>query len=324
MHVLLIPVIDWFVKSTGLQSNLLFWVFIIPSEIRLLALWIMVLILYVLRNLLNMTNNFFRENAILLLTTKCNNNCIICQDRGPGGYRREIMKDWPEIKEEIDYFVSRGVKQITIYGGEPFLNKNIHRALDYLSQFGFTCFFSTNARVFSSKRLVKELRKLKEAIVQTTLFSHEEKVHDFLTGVEGSWSETVQGIKNLVEEGIYVGVTIVLTSKNLFGLRETVEFLFGLGVSDIEVSGLVNQGRMLQRPELTPDFDLVKKEIGKVLELVEGKKIILGFEKLPLCVAPREKYAFLFEPQHKKKMLICPKNKEKCVECNFNKECMCF
>jgi len=39
--------------------------------------------------------------------------------------------------------------------------------------------------------------------VQITLESYDPKVHDKITGVEGSWEETLQGLKNAIASPIY-------------------------------------------------------------------------------------------------------------------------
>jgi len=132
----------------------------------------------------------------------------------------------------------------------------------------------------------------------------------------------VSGIKNLVEADIPIGVTVVLTKKNIMDLKKTIEFLDTLGVKHVKVSGLINQGRMTSRSDLVPEFSAVKREIGRAMHSPSGKLVVL-FEKLPLCVAPAREKAFFFEEQHKEKMLTCPPNKEECVECRLRHKCMC-
>jgi len=267
-------------------------------------------------------SGFFKKSGVLFLTNKCNNKCIICQDTLLLG-GTESVKTIKELKEDIDFLVSKGKKFVNIYGGEPYLNPNLQAAIDYISKQGLTVLIFSNARVFSDKATVKGLRGLKDVRIQTSLFSHREKIHDCHTGVPGSYSQTIEGIRNLVEEGIGVDVNVTLTRKNLDSLGKTVEFLVGLGIESIKISGLINQGRMRGRPDLIPDFDSVKREIARVLEFTEGKKLHLGFEKLPLCVAPKKAETFFFEPQHKEKMVSCPPIKEKCVECGVRRKCMC-
>lgn len=272
--------------------------------------------------------SFPMQSRMLMLTTKCNNKCIICQDSGQGVdqlFKQKIMKTFSQIKREVDCCISNGVKNISIYGGEPFLNKNMLPALDYISRFDVNVFIFSNARVFSDKSMVKRLHKLKSVRVQTSLFSYNKNTHDYITGMPGSYSQTIAGIKNLVEENILVGVTIVLTKKNLQGLRKTVEFLVSLGVKDIKISGLINQGRMLGRQDLAPDFSAVKIEIKRVFDWTGIERTRLSFEKLPQCVLPMgvEKF-FVFEPQHKGKMVSCPESKERCVKCDFRNKCMCY
>jgi MoaA/NifB/PqqE/SkfB family radical SAM enzyme len=269
-----------------------------------------------------MDNNFFQENHILELTNQCNNNCLICQDRIKG--QKKINRNFSQLKKEIDYFVSRGAKNISIYGGEPYLNRNIDKVLEYINQLNLSCDISTNGRIFSYQPLVKKLAKLKKILVITTLFSYKESVHNYLTAVSGSYQQTIKGIKNLIKFNIPVAVTITLTKKNVKDLLKTVEFLNQLKVRRIKISGLVNQGGMIKRPELVPSFSLVKAELTKALERTRNRDVWLSFEKLPFCLAPAMARKFKYEAQHRKTMLICPKDSKQCLKCSLKANCMCY
>lgn len=269
---------------------------------------------------ISMDNKFFQENHILELTNQCNNNCLICQDKIEK--QKKIDKNFNQLKKEIDYFVSVGAKNISIYGGEPYLNKNIDKVLKYINQLGLSCDISTNARIFSYRPFVENLAGLKILII-TTLFSHKKDVHDYLTAVSGSYQQTVKAIKNLVQFNIPVAVTITLTKKNVKDLLKTVEFLSRLSVRRIKISGLINQGKMVERPDLVPVFSSVKTELAKVVDWAKNKDIGLSFEKLPFCLAPAMEQKFKYEVHHKKTMLICPKDLNQCIKCNLKVNCMC-
>ena len=268
-----------------------------------------------------MANKFFREANILELTNRCNNYCVICQDNPVQG---EVMKSFPELKNEVNYFVSRGTKMISIYGGEPYLNKNIDKILEYIGQFNIACNISTNARIFSYEPIVKNLRKLKRVSVITTLFSRKKDIHEYITDTPSSYNQTIRGIKNLIKVGIPLVVTITITKKNVNDLLATVRFLKQLGVKVIKISGLINQGRVVNRHDLLPAFTVVKDEISKAVDFSQGKDIELIFEKLPICVASAMAGKFKYEAQHKQTMLICPPNLDQCPKCDVKFNCMCF
>jgi len=246
----------------------------------------------------------------------------MCQDRiFP---RKEFSKKFSELKNEIDYFISKGANRIFIYGGEPYLNKNIYRALEYLERFSISCNISTNARIFSYKAIVKNLRRFKKINVTTTLFSYKKSTHDYLTDTPNSYNQTIEGIKNLIEYKIPTIVTITLTKKNVVDLFKTAKFLINLGIKSIKISGLIDQGKMVKRHDLIPNFRSVEKEIGKLDNFLKYEDVNITFEKLPLCLAPDLKEKFKYEAQHKQTMLICPKNSGQCINCDLKFNCMCF
>lgn len=264
---------------------------------------------------------FFKENCILVLTTKCNNRCIICQDADLND-AYDISKSFSMLKNEVDDFIRRGAKEVTIYGGEPYLNRNMKRILKYIASHDVKCSISTNARVFSNKDIIKSIDGMSNVDVTTTLFSINAKNHDYITTIPGSFKQTIQGIKNLVKKGVWTRITIPLASKNVNDLSETVCSLYEIGIRSFKLSGLIDKGRMVDRHDLIPKFTDVRRNIRKMLILMEGKDTKISYEKLPYCVLSDLKGCFVYEGQHKKLILTKPRSKQKCFQCASRHECM--
>ncbi|MBN2457944.1 radical SAM protein [Candidatus Woesearchaeota archaeon] len=268
----------------------------------------------------DMKDDFFRSNDILWLTNRCNNNCIICQDKVPG---LDISKSMAEIKAEICNLTRDGRKRIVIYGGEPYLNSNMLSVLEYLSKEHISCMIHTNARVYAKECIADSLLKINAEVV-STLFSNRKEIHDRITETPGSFDQTISGFKNLVAREIPLTVTIVLTSMNTVDLPETAGLLCDLGASCIKISGLVDQGRMKNRHELIPPFGSVVENIKKAMEILNSrtKKPDILFEKLPFCAVGSYHDRFLFEKQHQGNILIWPHDKMQCKGCRHKKMCM--
>lgn len=266
--------------------------------------------------------DFFKKNGILFLINKCNNNCVICQDSGD--FKLGLKNSFEKIKSDINKMVLLGFRHLNIYGGEPFLDYRIYKIIEHIAKKNIDCNIFTNARIFVYQKNVDYLRRVKRVSVITSLFSYRKKIHDCLTGVSGSFEQTVIGIKNLVAAKIPVTATIVLTGQNLDDLLLTANFLNELGVSSLKISGLIDQGKMLNRHDLIPSFKDLKISVNKLSDETTFKKDKIIFEKLPLCVARENEFKFIYEKQHKTKMLIFPLKTDKCKSCKQRFACMCF
>jgi len=162
--------------------------------------------------------------AILKLGYLCNNNCVFCH-----ASKKQGDLDLKQVKKKID---NLQVKTILFSGGEPTIRKDIFKILDYASSKGMETGLVTNARMLSNKDFVD---KLPISYCYTTLHSSDPKIHNRISQTD-SYDQTVKGIKNIVDKGIYILVNVVLTKHNLHTVKETVEFLKKTGVDMIKLS----------------------------------------------------------------------------------------
>ncbi|MBS1266831.1 MAG: Coenzyme PQQ synthesis protein E [Candidatus Woesearchaeota archaeon] len=257
-------------------------------------------------------------NNVLFITNQCNNNCIICQDKVD---QVPLKKEFREIKKEIDEMCKNGIKTISLYGGEPFLRKDLDKIIRYIVSKNIRYQLFTNARIFYYKKYTELIKKIKGSVV-TSLFSYNAEIHDKITSVKGSHRQTLRGIENLVEEGIKVVTTIVLTRLNVQDLKRTCELLVEQGVYGINISGLIKQGRMNNKPSLIPKFSDVKSFILETKPLLENSKTHYWYEKLPICVDPSSQDLFSYERNHVGIILTLPEDIEKCGNCDLKNKCI--
>jgi radical SAM protein with 4Fe4S-binding SPASM domain len=176
----------------------------------------------------------------IALTFRCQNNCIHCYAGGPHETRELSKEEWKEI---IDKLKQIGVFILTFTGGEPTLHQDLPELLLYAQNNGMVTGLITNGRALKNMAYVENLEKAGLDFVQITLESHKPETHDLITATEGSWNETVAGIKNALQSQIYVTTNTTLNKHNADDFLETIDFLKQLGVTTFGCNSLIHSGK---------------------------------------------------------------------------------
>jgi radical SAM protein with 4Fe4S-binding SPASM domain len=210
----------------------------------------------------------------LALTFKCQNNCIHCYAGGPHETEELNTEQWKQI---IDKLRQAGVFILTFTGGEPTLREDLPELLLYAQNNGMVTGLVTNGRKLKDKSYVEELEKAGLDFVQITLESHKAEIHDSMTATEGSWKETVAGIKNAVSTQIYVTTNTTLSKRNASEFLDTIDFLKELGVAAFGCNSLIYSGKATS---ITDKFALPIESLNELLPKIRDKANQLGLKFL--------------------------------------------
>jgi radical SAM protein with 4Fe4S-binding SPASM domain len=210
----------------------------------------------------------------LALTFKCQNDCIHCYAGGSHETAELTTEQWRRV---IDKLQEVGIFIVTFTGGEPMLREDLPELLKYAQDKGIVTGLITNGRRLSDMAYVKTLEKAGLDFVQVTLESHRPEVHDRMTGAKGSWTETVEGIKNAQSTQIYVTTNTTLSKHNASDFLETIDFIKELGVPAFGANSLIYAGKAnkgLQK------FALPLDKLKEILAEVNEKASRLGLKFL--------------------------------------------
>ncbi|MCW4045621.1 MAG: radical SAM protein [Candidatus Bathyarchaeota archaeon] len=201
----------------------------------------------------------------LALTFKCPNNCVHCYAGGPHETAELTTTQWREV---IDRLSEIGVFTVTFTGGEPTLREDLPELLQYAQSKGMVTGLITNGRKLKDKAYVQALETAGLDFVQITLESHLPKIHDLVTAAEGSWKETVTGIKNSVKSQIYVTTNTTLNKHNAPDFLRTVDYLKELGVAAFGCNSLIYSGKATA---VSQEFTLPIKTLSELLPKIRDK-----------------------------------------------------
>jgi MoaA/NifB/PqqE/SkfB family radical SAM enzyme len=154
----------------------------------------------------------------------CNVSCRFC-------YYIGLHKDrsTENIKKQIDIAKKYGMEHIDFSGGEPTMRGDFLELVSYAKKKGFkTICALTNGQKFIDKEFLKECR---DAGLNEILFSvhgYNEKNHDWLTRVPGSFNKLMKSIENAKKNGIPFRTNTTVTKANYKHLTEHAKIFIKL------------------------------------------------------------------------------------------------
>lgn len=192
---------------------------------------------------------------------QCNQKCIFCYAAGQEmGKTRELTT--PEWKQAIDRLEKARVPMVTFTGGEPTQRPDIAELVGYAKR--MVTRLNTNG-VNLTPELVRQLKEAGLDSLQVTLYSHDADIHNGLVG-SLHHADTVQGIRNAVAAGLDISINTPLCKKNA-DYSKTLEFIYGLGVRFVTVSGLICTGMAGINHE---EYDLSSAELFETVRTAKA------------------------------------------------------
>lgn len=164
-----------------------------------------------------------RLNAIQFeLTSRCNERCIHCYipnaKKNDGG-------DMPieKVKSIIDEFASLGGLHVTLSGGEVFMHKDIIRIIQYCREKDMQISILSNLIALRDVQ-IPFIKAANVSLIQTSLYSMDPAIHDFITTVPGSFEKTKAAIEKLVAADIPVQISCPVMKANCKGYAEVLKY----------------------------------------------------------------------------------------------------
>uniref|UniRef100_A0A6M3J016 Putative radical SAM superfamily protein n=1 Tax=viral metagenome TaxID=1070528 RepID=A0A6M3J016_9ZZZZ len=164
----------------------------------------------------------------LLLTSRCNFNCVYCRKRTTGDISFE------NAKKVIDLWAEEGLKNVRFSGGEPTLWPDLYNLVKYTRNKPNVKRIAISTNGSAAKELYKRLLQAGVNDFSISLDSCCSNEADKLAGKEGMWKHVVKIIEYL-SRFTYVTVGMVLLPENVNRLQETIMFAINLGVKDVRV-----------------------------------------------------------------------------------------
>lgn len=149
------------------------------------------------------------DAATLAVTQNCQAHCNHCSAyRRSNRPKKELTtSEWKNI---IDKLISAGCYNITFTGGEPLLRKDIFELIQSVDKEKAIAQMFSNGYALDKKTAIK-LKKSGLDCIHISIDSIDPSAHDKIRGVEGLFQKAVKGIKNCLDAGILVGISMIAT-----------------------------------------------------------------------------------------------------------------
>lgn len=230
-----------------------------------------------------MKKNKFIKRALFSPSLLCNNDCIVC-----GIYSEKqqefIQPDFEMIASDIKRLRKMGVTHLWISGGEPTINKDILKILNLTKRLNFEeVIIFTNGRALSDKNFFNEMVECGVHGFHIALQSHNSETHDFLTRRPGSFDETIQGIKNVIEERSSlkrVTVAHVINSENINFLPDFAHLVVNLKIDcQIAYPFFTSPSQY----KFLPRYSDLKESLHEAIRILLREGLKISIETVPPC-----------------------------------------
>lgn len=167
-----------------------------------------------------------------------------------------------EGKGIISSMAEMNVPVLLFSGGEPLMREDVFELADYARSKGIRTVISSNGTL-----ITKEMASLiKETGLQYVGISIDgmPATHDKFRGIDGAFEMAREGIKNLKEMGVKVGIRFTVNRYNYHELRDVLGFVVDSGVTRFCMYHLVYSGR---GKEMAGD-DITNEERGELFNIL--------------------------------------------------------
>ena len=228
----------------------------------------------------------------------CNNRCAFCLD---SNVQDGSMLGREEVERDLRAGLARGARRLILSGGEASIHPDFVHFVRQGHALGYEHVQTiTNGRMFAYPRFTAAAVAAGLDEVTFSLHGHTAGLHDSLTGVPGSFDQSVAGIRRAVAtRRLIVSGDVVINRRNVQHLRDVMDLFVGLGVRELDLLMVVPFGRAAPGPDADMLFEpeAALAALRRGLELSRDPSLHIWTNRL----APQllEGYEGLIQDPHK-------------------------
>jgi len=257
---------------------------------------------------------------------RCNNNCIMCTNSS--NFRNKIDPDFLRLETLIRNIKSFGkIKEsITLSGGEPTIHPEFLNLLKWLrKQFPQTKItIATNGRMLCYPEFAKKCFLINNLTFGIAIHGYNAQMHDNITRVKGSFSQTIAGIHNVLKyrnSSHQLEIRIILIRQNYKYLDKILNLIIN-EFSSVDRMVLLFQemegvcGENFKKVGIT--HKEVKKYLPPLFKKWKKKFKHLRLYHFPLCAIDFNLWKYSWRTLRKDEVTFLPS----CNKCLYKKYCL--
>ena len=150
----------------------------------------------------------------IYLTDRCNLGCIHCWQSAPlEGTGKYSSLKFDECKKFLDDAVAMGLENITFSGGEPLLNPEFHRFVEYFYKNSIRMTVETNGMLIGNKDIFDTIRKYR-VYCAVSLDGVNPETHNKHRGNNKAFNRTLKNLYKLEQEKIGFQLIMAISKFN--------------------------------------------------------------------------------------------------------------
>jgi radical SAM protein with 4Fe4S-binding SPASM domain len=221
------------------------------------------------------------------VTYRCNLSCRFCYAGcGQGCSRRDSSEmSLPEIKRILEIIYKEAqAPTVSFTGGEPLLRSDLPGMVAYAKSLGFRVNLITNGTLATMDR-VKALVDAGLDSAQVSIEGSGPHVHDRITGLPGSFEQSVAGLERISASGITVHHHTTMNRLNWDDLDQMPHLAAGLGMDRFSMNMVIPTGAAEDHREILVRYSELEEKLlsVKARATTEGVRF-LWYSPTPLCI----------------------------------------
>lgn len=187
------------------------------------------------------------------ITKACNMHCKHCYEEAGIKENDELTPE--EVHRGIDVLARAGVTILAFSGGEPTMHPHILDFARHAHDRGMYVAIATNGWQLSDPARVLEFKEAGVEFYQISIDSPNPTIHDQFRGVRGAWDRAVRAVRNCIEQGLFVEISMTVTRHNVDEVPRMVDFARELKANWLMLYNFIPTGRGVNivRDDLSPE-----------------------------------------------------------------------
>lgn len=225
------------------------------------------------------------ETFNYLITSKCNNNCVMCIHNS--NINKNIDLEFSIIKD--DFLELKDIySDIFISGGEPTMHPKFFHILNLISKkFSSQIQLLTNARIFCYNKFINNLNNLniKNIIFGIPFYSCEKKIFESISRTPNSYNQAITGIGNLLKYDYDIELRIIIHKLNYKTLPDISHYVLKNfpKIKKIFFANMDYIGNGFKNKKiLYVEYKKVKPYLEKALDIINNK-FEINVHHMPFC-----------------------------------------
>ncbi len=220
------------------------------------------------------------------ISYSCSNSCLFCSEADQMKTFKDRFVGKDVILRHLRLSADKGMKHLTLTGGEPTLHPDFIDIVTDAKHLGFIVYVSSNGGKFSSSEFCRRALPYLDEI-SFSLHGPNAKIHNMHTRNNKSFSLLMRSLQNIERSQFSPALFInsVVTLYNVDVLEQNLRMIAPFKkIKQVLISNIAPEGRAKERfDKLVVPLDRLRNKVNKLVRIAQDNSVLIRFFGMPLC-----------------------------------------